>query len=309
MNKLITLTLLFTVVLLSGVTHAQQYPVVSQYMQNHVFLNPGATAADGKTGAQLLHRSQWAGYDTYDDASGAQPQLQLLTAVTRLKERTDSTVRQRRHGLGLVMMRNKAATLTVTDAKISYAYHLPFTKKSTLALGVQAGMRFQSIDYAAFRVKHPDDPRLRDKGKETEGQSILTLGMWYEHEKYYVGIAADDIINSSYNTLGVTTNRNWTLTAGYHFPVGPQGWKVTPSLMALNNSDTYSIAGGITASHDNTFWGGITYRHHEAASAMVGLGLLKQKRLRLSYAMDYITSNSDVKARTSHEVMIGYRWE
>ena len=309
MNKLITLILLFTVVVFSGVAHAQQFPVVSQYMQNHVFLNPGATAADGKGGAQLLHRSQWAGYDTYDDASGAQPQLQLLTAVTRLKERTDSTVHQRRHGLGLVFMRNKAATLTTTDAKVSYAYHLPFTKKSTLALGVQAGMRFQSIDYAAFRVKHPDDPQLPGKGKETEGHSILTLGMWYEHEKYYIGIAADAITNSSYNTLGVTTNRNWTLTAGYHFPAGAQGWKITPSIMALSNSDQYVIAGGVTASHNNSFWGGITYRHNEAASLMLGFGMLKQKRLHFSYAMDYITSNSELKAKTSHEVMIGYQWE
>jgi type IX secretion system PorP/SprF family membrane protein len=289
--------------------HAQQFPVVSQYMQNPVYLNPGATSADGKSMVQLLHRSQWAGYDTYDDASGAAPQLQLLTTAIRLKNRTDSTVNLRRHGLGAVIMRDKAASLTTMEAKLSYAYHLPFSDKSTLAVGVQAGMQYKSIDYAKFRVMHPDDVWLPQQGSETEGRPVLTMGLWYQHETYYIGLATDGIAESPFDELGVNSNRNFTLTAGYHFITGAKGWKLSPSLMALSNSEEYLLAAGVTATYHDTFWGGFTYRHEEAASAMLGIGLLEKKRLRFSYAMDYVTGNAAMKTNTSHEVMIGYRWE
>jgi type IX secretion system PorP/SprF family membrane protein len=300
---------LLVFVSLQCAVHAQQFPVVSQYMQNPVFLNPGATSADGKSKVQLMHRSQWTGYDTYDDASGAAPQLQLLTAAIRLKNYTDSTINLRRHGVGAVVMRSKAATLTTMEAKLSYAYHLPITRKSTLALGVQAGMQYQSIDYAKFRVLHPDDIWLPEQGRQTEGRPVLTVGLWYEHENYYIGLATDGITDSPFDELGVNPNRNWTFTTGYHFTTGTKDWKLTPSLMALSNSEEYLLAAGVTATYHDIFWGGLTYRHEEAASAMLGIGLLEKKRLRFSYAIDYVTGDAAIKSNSSHEVMIGYRWE
>jgi type IX secretion system PorP/SprF family membrane protein len=318
MNNLKKKHLLVIALFLHYGLQAQQFPVVTQYMQTPTFLNPGATGANEQNHIQLLHRSQWVGYDTYDNTAGTAPELQLFTAAFRPKSRRDSIdstgrivhtfVKPARHGFGAVLMRDKAASLTTVEGKISYAYHIPFSRKSMLAFGMQAGMQFQSIDYAKFRVLHPDDPWLPDQGKITQGRPVLMLGLWYEHEAYYIGLAADGITESVLDELGINPNRNWTFTAGYHF-AGTKGWKVSPSLMAISNSEEYLLAAGINVTYLNVFSGGLTYRHEEAASAMLGIGMLEQRRLYLNYAIDYITQNAGIKSNTSHEVMIGYRWK
>jgi type IX secretion system PorP/SprF family membrane protein len=317
MNNVKKLSFLAVVFFLYNDLQAQQFPMVSQYMQTPTFFNPGATGSDRQNHVQLLHRSQWTGYDTYDNVSGTAPQMQLLTSVFRLKQRRDSVdstgrivrtfVKPTRHGIGAVLMRDQAASLTTVDAKLSYAYHVPLSRKSTLALGAQVGMQFQSIDYAKFRVAHPNDPLLPDQGKESQGRPALNLGLWYKHENFYIGLATDGISQTDLDELGVTSNRNWTFTAGYHFKAGKE-WKVSPSLMALSNSEEYLLAAGITATYLNVFWGGVTYRHEEAVSAMLGVSMLEQRRLYINYAIDYITQNAGIKSSTSHEVMIGFRW-
>jgi len=292
MKKLLLASLLITAAFQNM---AQQQPILSQYMLNQYYFNPAYTSRD-LYNFSVLHRAQWSGYKDYEGNSGA-PQTQLFTATANL----DSTG----HSLGLLLGRDKAGALTGFQAQVSYAYRINITRKSTLAMGFRGGITTQSIDYNSYIVKHLNDPFIQD-GKQTETKPDITLGIWYNHEKYDVGISGKGLVTQAdYNTLGIKNEKTIILTGGYHLIID-RGWKLTPTLQMITTTDHTLVQGGATINHDDVFWAGLTYRHQEAATAILGFSLLKNKAL-VSYAFDYTTGNRSAKGSTSHEIMIAYR--
>jgi hypothetical protein len=53
-------------------------------------------------------------------------------------------------------------------------------------------------------------------------------------------------------------------------------------------------------------WGGLSFRTSEAAVLLLGYSFLKDKSLKLGYALDYVIKDQNAKAATSHELMISY---
>jgi len=292
MKKLLLASLLITAAF-QGM--AQQQPILSQYMLNQYYFNPAYSSRE-LYNFSMLHRAQWSGYKDYEGNTGA-PQTQLFTATANL----DSTG----HTFGLLLGRDKAGALTGVQAQVSYAYRVRITSKSTLAMGFRGGITTRSIDYNSYIIKHPNDPFIQD-GKQTETKPDVALGLWYNHEKYYIGISAKGwVTQSDYTTLGVENEKTMILTGGYHLAID-RGWKLTPTLQMITTTDRTIVQGGATVNHDDLFWAGLTYRHEEAATAILGFSLLKNKAL-LSYAFDYTTGNRAAKGSTSHEIMIAYR--
>lgn len=293
MKKLL-LAALFIIAVSEGA--AQQQPVLSQYMLNNYYFNPAYTGSGERYNFSVLHRTQWSGYQDYEGNTGA-PQMQLLTATANL----DSTG----HGFGLLLLRDKAAALTTFQAEISYAYRISLTAKSTLALGFRGGIATRSIDYDTYIIKHPNDPYIQ-QGKESQTRPRVMLGLWYNHEKYYVGVSANGLVTQAdYNALGIKNEKTYIVTAGYHVVID-HGWKLTPAAQIITTTDRTLVQGGATVNHADAFWAGLTYRHEEAISAIFGFSLL-EKKLRVSYAFDYTTGNRSAKGSTSHELMIAYR--
>ena len=289
---------LLTTLFITAVFHvfAQQQPVLSQYMLNNYYFNPAYTGSGELYNFSFLHRSQWSGYEDYNGKSGA-PEIQLLTATANL----DSTG----HSFGLLMSRDKAALVTAFQAQVSYAYRIQLTPKSTMALGIRGGIATRSVDYDQYIIKHPDDVLIRE-GKQSETQPDVTLGLWYNHTRYYFGLSAKGIVTKAdYNAIGIENEKVISVTAGYHIDLAP-GWKLTPSVQYVTNTDRTYVQGSVVVNHDDAFWTGLSYRHEDAATLIAGFSML-EKKLRVSYAFDYTTGDRSVKTSTSHEVMIAYR--
>jgi type IX secretion system PorP/SprF family membrane protein len=129
--------------------------------------------------------------------------------------------------------------------------------------------------------------------------------LWYEHKKYYAGISAKGIVTQAkYETLGLQNEKLLTATAGYHFTL-TKDWILTPSAQVVTNTNKTFIDGNVLVKNRNGFWAGLSYRHEEAATVLLGFGMMEQK-LRFSYAFDYVTSNKSIKTNTSHEIMARY---
>ena len=112
--------------------YSQQHPVVSSYMQQPLLLSPAAVGLDSSTHVSLMHRSQWRKYENFsDDKTGPASQLQLLTASMQLGDSAG--------GLGLLVYRDEAGPLQTFDMKVSYGYHIRYTKKGTIGLGAGVG--------------------------------------------------------------------------------------------------------------------------------------------------------------------------
>jgi len=290
----ILLTSLFIVTVFSG--FAQQQPVLSQYMLNNSYFNPAYTGNGELYNFSFLHRSQWSGYKDYAGRSVA-PEIQLLNVTANL----DSTG----HSFGLQASRDKAGALTTYQVQLSYAYSVPLTDKSTLSLGIRGGINSRSIDYGQYIIKDPNDPFIQD-GKQSETRPDVTLGIWYDHQKYYAGVSAQGlVVKSDYKSLGLENEQDIMVTAGYHFDIG-KDWVLTPSAQFVTTTHESYVQASAVVNHDDIFWGGLSYRHNDAASVIAGFSAIERK-LRISYAFDYITGSRSVKAGTSHEIMVAYR--
>ena len=98
------------------------------------------------------------------------------------------------------------------------------------------------------------------------------------------------------------------VTGGYHWELS-DAVTVTPTAILKQDlqANTNSIEAGARATFNNKFWGGLGYRFEEAATAMLGIYLLKDNALSFGYAFDYTVVDANAKSPTSHEVMLGYR--
>lgn len=289
---------LLLLILLLAVTlaPAQQFTTLTQYMLNKAYLNPAYTGEGELYNVTVLHRTQWAGYTDYEGNPVA-PQMQLLSAFANI----DKTG----HSIGLLTTRDKIGFLTSVQAEVSYAYKIRLTTASALSVGMRAGIDSRTIDFSKYVIRHADDPLIPQE-KQTETRPDISLGLWYDHEKYYLGLSAKSVTGNNYNTPGFATTSAYVATAGYHLPLS-KDLIVTPSFQVIaSEGDEVALDISALADYGSVLFGGLSYRHEEAVAAIAGISFLETK-LRLSYSFDYVTNNKRTTASTSHEIMLRYK--
>jgi type IX secretion system PorP/SprF family membrane protein len=190
----------------------------------------------------------------------------------------------------------------------SYAYHLGI-KESKLSIGVRLGMYSQTLDYDKYRAIQPDDPLLLDKtGKESQIRPDMALGLFYRSEKYYAGVGFNHLLKSEFDFALSQRNAlesHLSITGGYFYEVS---FDLTLQFTALVLSDfnkTTVNLGGIAYIKDK-MWTGLSFRTSESANAMFGYSFLKDKSLRLGYAIDIIVADKEAKENFSHELLLTY---
>lgn len=279
---------------LCSILGAQQQPVVSQYMLNNYFLNP-AYRGGSQLSLTALHRAQWAGYDDYTGERASQ-KLDFFNASFS----PDSTG----HNVGLQFLHDQLGSIATTSVLVSYAYRIAMTRRAGLSLGFRGGVSTKAIDFGERRILHPDDPYVPE-GRQSDTKPDVTLGLWLDHERYYIGISAKGFVTSSdFEAVGVRNEQLLTATAGYHARLSAD-WIFTPSVQVMSNTDRTVVDASLLFQKQQTVWAGLSYRHEEAAVALLGIGLFDSK-VRVSYAYDYVTTNRSIKTGSSHEIMVRY---
>ena len=290
--------ILIVLTLWSGTLLAQQDPQFSQYMFSSLYFNPAYAGTEGVTKLTAFHRSQWLGYQsTYDD--GGAPTTQLITfstPVLRLKS-----------GFGAYIINDRLGPQNNMEMQASYAYHRDLGN-GKLSAGLRAGLFSQTINFAKYRAINPDDPLINSKGKESQVRPDLAIGVNYRTEKYYLGASVTHLIKSQFD-FGLNQRSSLKshlyLTGGYFYQVN---FDLKIQFMTLIKSDfakTSVDVGGIAYLKD-TMWGGISFRESEAAILLLGYSMLKDKSLKIGYALDYVIKDQAAKQATSHEIMLSY---
>lgn len=292
------ISLLVLILLFSGYAYAQQDPQITHYMFNQVFFNPSFAGSEGTTRITALHRTQWLGYQPTFDEGGA-PSTQLLTFSTPLVGLHS--------GVGGYISNDRLGPLNNLEIQTSYAY---FRQIGTgiLSAGLKAGFYSQTIDFAKYRAINPNDPLINTKGKESQIKPDIGIGFNYRSEKYYAGLSFNHILPTAFDFgLNQRTALEPTLylTGGYFYEVNFDLKVQFMSLIKSNFKKTAIEFGGIAYLKD-TMWGGLSFRESEAAILMFGYSLLRDKSLKVGYALDYIIKDQAVKQPTSHEVMLVY---
>ncbi|MFM7854093.1 MAG: type IX secretion system membrane protein PorP/SprF, partial [Flammeovirgaceae bacterium] len=95
------------------------------------------------------------------------------------------------------------------------------------------------------------------------------------------------------------------LTGGYFHEVNFDLKFQFSTLIQSDFSNTTINIGGIAYFKD-TMWGGLSFRSSESATLILGYSLLKDKSLKVGYALDYVILDQAAKQPTSHELLLTY---
>jgi len=291
--------LVAVVVLISTIKGwTQQDPQFTHYMFNTLYYNPGYAGVDGLTKFTAIHRSQWLGYQPSFGGGGA-PTTQILSMTAPIYKLNS--------GFGAYIVNDKLGPQNNLEAQASYAYHLGI-KDSKISFGIRAGIYSQTVNFNQYRATDPNDPLLKSSGKESQIRPDLAAGVFFRKEKYYMGASFSHLIKSTFD-FGLSQRNalksHVYLTGGYFYDLN---FDIRLQFMSLIKSDftkTSVDIGGIAYFKD-TMWGGLSFRQSEAAILMLGYSLLKDKSLKLGYALDYVVKDQKAKQPTSHEFMLSY---
>jgi len=291
---------LFILVMLWGVTtRAQQDASFSMFNNARLFYNPAYAGVEGVTNITLITRSQWLGYNPTLDASGGAPNTQVLSLST--------PILRIRSGFGVHIVNDNLGNVNNLQGQVSYAYHLDINE-AKMSFGIRAGMVAQSIDKDQYRANDMDDPLLVF-GRPTDVRPDLSAGVFYQAEKYFLGLSFAHLLESEFDwgteqTRSPLENHLY-FTAGYDYEF-TYDITLTPSVLVKSDLNSYQFELGVIGTYREKFWGGLSFRQSEAAVAMLGYSLFKDNSLKIGYAFDYIVIAQEAKQFSSHEVMLNY---
>ncbi len=284
---------------------AQQDAQFSQYMFNQLYLNPGSAGANAQQiEFNVIHRSQWLGYQGSFDDGGA-PTTQIASISMPLEKYN--------LGIGLHLVNDRIGPVTNQEIQLSAAYKLKVSK-GIISIGLRGGLYNQLLNVDELRfTDQAREPLLQGlDGRESQMVPDFAAGIYFKdiNNKFFSGIAVNHLNRSDFN-YGTNISIN-ELKSHFNFLVGlnldlTRNVTVTPSAIVKSDMNTFSIESSVIATFNDKFYTGISMREVEAAIALVGVNLLKDNSLRVGYAFDYTLKARNAKETTSHEILLSYR--
>ena len=291
--------LLAILVFVSSGAMAQRDAQFSLFSLNQLYFNPAAAGSGGATRFQVMHRTQYAGYQATNpiDGGGALS-TQLFSFSMPIKNL----------GLGFYALNDRTGPLSHQDFKVSAAYKIA-VGRGDLQVGASAGVFRQAMDFNQLRPIDADDPLLQT-GVVSQINPDVAIGARYENETFHVGLSLNHVLQPQYSFgSDVATNplaRTAYLNAGLNLEMGYLV-DIQPIVLIKSDFAVHSAEGGATVTFNKRFWAGGTYRYQDAyVIAMGGIYLLEDQSLRLSGAYDFVIGGNKAKAPSSFEVLLSY---
>jgi type IX secretion system PorP/SprF family membrane protein len=288
--------LLFILFTLTFPGFSQQNTLLTHSMFTIMSYNPGFAGLSEGISATGLVRQQWIGFKA-DDGTKSGPQTFFLTI--------DSPLKFLHGGVSGYIEQDKIAQFSTIKVKLGYSY-LTEIGPGNFGAGLQVGFVNSKIDFSKFDPIDENDPVLEgESGKVDDFIVDLSLGAFYKvPDKYYVGLSADQILQTKGPQTSYQLRRQYYLTGGYYFPVpGHPVFELQPSTLMMYDGSVFQFQLALLAEYNKKIWGGLEYRFQDAVAILVGMNI-KSVKVGLSYdiATSWMSSNSN----GSLEIMLNY---
>lgn len=286
----------FFLLLLPLIGKSQQNTVMTQYMFNNMEFNPAYAGSSDGINLNGWIRQQWIGFK---DGDGDQigPQTYLVTA--------DAPITILHGGAALSIYQDKLGYFSNIGIKVCYAYRAN-VGPGVLSGGIGADIINTKIDFAKFKpAQESGDFVLDDKSQRSGLVADMTLGAYYRiPDKFYVGLSADQILQSEEKKIFYKLKRQYYLTGGYNWVIpGHPLFELQPSAMFLYDGAAFSFDVDALLLYNNKFWGGLGYRYQDAVMILAGINI---KSIRVGISYDISTSSLSKYNDGSVEVTLGY---
>lgn len=291
-----SLTILLTLISMQAIS--QQDLQVSQYMFNHLLLNPGYAGSQEYMMATLLYRKQWV------DFKGA-PESQVATLHGPLGLSN--------FGWGALISHDKIGVTDRTDAYVNAAYHLRAGSRLRLSLGLRAGGGYFSYKNSDLTYWDEGDPAF-SSDKVSKFLPNVGAGLYLYSRKFYAGVSVPTILSyDPQKSLSLDVSggdvvphqvRHYFATTGVAIELSPDV-VMKPSVL-VKYVDNAPLQADINLNFllANTVWLGGSYRTGDSFVALLELQL--SRKLRLGYSYDFTLTDIRDYSTGSHEIMLGY---
>jgi type IX secretion system PorP/SprF family membrane protein len=274
--------------------HAQQDPMVSQYMFNGLYLNPAYAGSHDYWTSTISYRNQWVGFD------GA-PQT-MIGAV-------DGPIKDKNMGLGMILLHDQIGVTKQNTAIVNYSYQIKTSATTKFAMGINAGISQFSAKLTDLTVW--DEDKVFQNDLTSKVLPRFGVGMYYYGKKHYMGLSIPTLfayqkdMNFNFDlTKASFLRRHYLFTAGYVFETS-KDIKIKPSVLLkyVQNAPVQADFNLATVYKDK-IWAGISYRTYDAFAII--LEYQSNEHFRVGYAYDMTTSKLRNYSNGSHEIMIGW---
>jgi type IX secretion system PorP/SprF family membrane protein len=293
------ITAIIVMILVLSEMKAQQDPQFTHYMYNTISVNPAYAGSRGNLTLGGLYRNQWIG---------------LAGAPTTQSIYLHSPFINQNNGIGLSVVNDKIGPINQTFAYVDYAYHIKFTEKVKLALGLKAGLNF--FQPGGIKNLTTTDDNTKDAINNANVKNVIAPnfggGAYLYGEKFYFGVSAPKLIKNklaSYNSKtgkveDITETRHIFTILGFVLPLN-ETVKLKPTFLSkITQNAPMSIDATAEFLFNDKFSLGAGYRHTDALCALVGFNFSPQLKAGISY--DYNLSKLNKYNSGSIEAMLQY---
>jgi len=192
----------------------------------------------------------------------------------------------------------------------SYAWHVKFTDRNSLSLGLGAGYVNNNINVAGIRVPDELDPVLFSA--LNTGKFDLNFGFNLQFGDFSFGAAVPNLlapkVDFSDNYLGPMQYhymRHYVVNTQYDVNLQKGLMTLSPFITVRANEVTIpQVDAGLMFNHKEYFYVGAAYRSSYAVTANTGLHLTEN--ITLGYAYDFSLNTYGFALGNSHEIMLRY---
>ncbi|MEQ8325078.1 MAG: type IX secretion system membrane protein PorP/SprF [Vicingaceae bacterium] len=282
--------------LMAGAVYAQQVPMYSQFLFHDYLINPAIAGTKGYYDARMTQRLQWVGFD---DA----PRTMALS--------TQGPLKNRKMGIGGYFINDIGGHVYQRSGYLSYSYIAKLSGGVNMSFGLAAGISGWTLDGTKLNLNESGDQVLSN-GLQSSYVPDGSFGYYIFSKRLSLGFSINQLFGSKltfFQDGNVGTSRlkqHFNLHASYLLGSDESDFSFTPYfLLKYVNPVPAQFDVGLKAEYKKAIWLGASYRSEEAISML--LGFVLRDNLIIGYSYDFITSDVNVRANASHEIMIGLK--
>jgi type IX secretion system PorP/SprF family membrane protein len=267
-------------------------------------VNPGYAGAEKAISGLILNRYQWEGFPG---------------AAKTLVFSVDAAINAfgAPGGIGLNIISDEIGFENNITINANYAY------KTTLSfgeLGIGLSMGFINKGYNTNDESwRGSDDVLESRDSEGAGDYLIPqgevsqlafdagMGLYLSSNQYYLGASVTHLNQASirFDELATTFMvRHYYLMGGYNIKMADPLFELRPSFLFKTDVASWQLDLNANVVYDDKFWGGISYRIHDAVALLMGLELANG--LKVGYSFDLVTSAIGYYGFASHELFVSY---
>ncbi len=289
MKTLILYSVLQLIALIGLSQTSTQYSL--KYINPQLF-NPAITGSQPGHQLFLHHRVQWIGF-------GDAPSFRFASYTAQITPRM---------GLGAHVLHNKTESLTETNARISYAYNIPFSR-FVLSMGISAEMHQYHINLTKIDFENTNDRLILGNEHRKSLLPDASAGIYCHNQRFLLGFSATGIIPpdaTGEQDIDIVYNTMYYLMAAYRLSIN-NSFEIIPStIISGSEKEPVQMEIGFRTEWNKQLILGVYYRSEDAISILGGLRLIK--RVTLVYSYDLVTSDLRTYQSGSHEIALHFRF-